>query len=168
MGRAAGGVNAIKLQSDDVVAAMDVLNEPDATVLVVTQNAFGKRTPVDEYPVQARYGMGVRTLSRNDVTGKIIGAYVVMSGDQVTLITQGGMALRTTSDNISEMGRSTRGVQLMNLAAGEVLVSVALLDEDRRVEREKALQAESDALQATAPDMQQTELPLDDTETDSE
>jgi DNA gyrase subunit A len=165
MGRAAGGVNAIKLQENDVIASMDVVDDPEATVLVVTQHGYGKRTPVAEYPTQARYGQGVRTLSHNDVTGLIIGAYVVVPGDQITLITQGGMALRTPIDNISEMGRSTRGVQLMNLGAGDVLVSVALLEEDRRVEREKALQAETDALQAAAaqtPEAEQTALPLDE------
>ncbi len=142
MGRSAAGVNAIKLQNGDIVAGMDVITDPTSMLLVVTQNAFGKRTPIDEYPVQSRYGMGVRTLARNQRTGAIIAARVVKPGDHVTLITSGGIALRTRVDDISRMGRSTQGVQLMNLAAGDLLASVALLEEGRRVERERALQAQ--------------------------
>jgi len=160
MGRSAAGVNAIKLQGDDEVAGMDVITDPNEALLVVMQNAFGKRTMIEEYPRQARYGLGVRTLARNDVTGPIIGAFVVKPGDQITIITTSGMALRTPVDNISEMSRSTRGVQLMKVASGDSLVSVALLDEDRRMEREKALKAESDELISAAPEASQAELPL--------
>jgi DNA gyrase/topoisomerase IV subunit A len=72
------------------------------------------------------------------------------------------MALRTPVDNISQMGRSTRGVQLMKLAPGDLLVSTALLDEDRRLEREKALQAESDALHAEALEAYQASVSSED------
>ncbi|MBN1429839.1 MAG: DNA gyrase subunit A [Anaerolineae bacterium] len=150
MGRTAAGVNAIKLQGDDVIVGMDVITDPDATLLVVAERGYGKRTPVSEYRLQSRYGLGIRTMSQQDVTGAIIGARVVKPGDHLTLITLNGMALRTPVDNISQMGRSTRGVQLMKLAPGDLLVSTALLDEDRRLERERALLAESEALHAKA------------------
>ncbi|MBN1310032.1 MAG: DNA gyrase subunit A [Anaerolineae bacterium] len=150
MGRTAAGVNAIRLQGDDVIAGMDVIDDPDATLLVVAEKGYGKRTPISEYRLQSRYGLGIRTLSQQDVTGDIISARVVKPGDHLTLITVHGMTLRTPVDNISQMGRSTRGVQLMKLAPGDLLVSTALLDENRRLEREKALQAESDALHAEA------------------
>jgi DNA gyrase subunit A len=164
MGRTAAGVNAIKLQGDDVLAGMDVITDPALNVLIVTQNAFGKQTPLKEYPLQARYGMGVRTLTQRELTGSIVGAFVVKPNDQVAFITQGGMALRTEVKNISEIGRSTRGVQLMNLAAGDAIVSVALLDEERRLQREKTLEAEQEPLTTANPDEpQQVSLPLDDT-----
>jgi DNA gyrase subunit A len=136
MGRSAAGVNAIKLAEDDNVAGMDVIDDPDDGLLVVTQNAYGKRTLLSEYPRQARYGQGVRTLSRNDRPGRIIAARVVKPGDQITLITAGGMALRTKVENIPHQGRPTRGVQLMNLTAGDLLASIALLEEESRAARQ--------------------------------
>ncbi len=142
MGRSAAGVNAIKLQGDDEVAGMDAIADPEADLLIVTENGHGKRTPLPEYPTQSRYGMGVRTLAHNDKTGPIIAARTAKPGDHLTLITGGGMALRTQVGNISQMGRNTQGVQLMNLASGDTLASAALLEEDRRVEREKAREAE--------------------------
>ncbi len=157
MGRAAGGVSAVRLQPGDIVASMDVITDPDGSLLVVTQNGYGKRTPLIEYPVQSRYGQGIRTLAHNDKTGPVIAARVVKPGDHLTLITAGGMALRTQVDNISSMGRNTRGVQLMNLSDGDVLASVALLHEDRRAEREKAIDAENDRLAAASA--YQGELP---------
>ena len=147
MGRAAAGVNAIKLLPGDEVASMDVIDNPDAELLVVTRNAYGKRTPLSEYPTQSRYGQGVRTLARNEKTGPIVAARVVEPGDHLTLITTGGMALRTSIDNISCIGRNTQGVQLMDLAPGDTIASIALLDAERRLEREKALQAEQAQLE---------------------
>ena len=148
MGRSAAGVNAIKLRPGDVVAGMDVISDPDADLLIVTQNAYGKRTPVREYPLQSRYGLGVRTLAHNQKTGPIIAIRTVKPGDHLTLITTGGIALRTRVDEISRIGRNTQGVQLMNLAPGDTLASAAVLEEDRRVERERALQAERDRIEA--------------------
>ncbi len=163
MGRSAAGVNAIRLQPNDVVVGMDVItDDPTAALLVVAEKAYGKRTPLHEYRRQSRYGLGIRTLSHNDVTGKIISARVVRPGDHLTFITINGMALRTPADNINVMGRSTQGVQLMKLAKGDVLVSTAVLDENRRLEREKALQAETDALHAEALEAQMASLPVEE------
>jgi DNA gyrase subunit A len=153
MGRTAAGVNAIKLREGDVIAGVAAISDPDAHLLVVTQNAYGKRTHLSEYPTQSRYGLGVRTLAHNDKTGPIIAARVVKPGDHLTLITSGGKALRTTVDEITTIGRSTQGVQLMNLAESDTLVSIALLDRDRRAEREKALQAETREMVEASPQM---------------
>ncbi len=146
MGRSAAGVNAIKLKDGDRVAGMDVIDDPEDELLVVTKHAYGKRSPVDEYPTQSRYGLGVRTLAHNSKTGPVIAARTVQPGDEVTFITTGGMALRTRVETISLIGRNTQGVQLMNLADEDTLASVALLEEDRRLQREQALQAESNEL----------------------
>lgn len=167
MGRSAAGVNAIRLQGNDVVVGMDVItDDPDAALLVVAEHAYGKRTPLPEYRRQSRYGLGIRTMSRNDVTGKIISARVVRPSDHLTFITSNGMALRTPADNINQMGRSTKGVQLMKLAKGDVLVSTAVLDENRRLERERALQAETDALHAEALEAQLASLSEEEEEGD--
>jgi DNA gyrase subunit A len=148
MGRAAAGVNAIKLRKNDEVTSMDAIDDPEADLLVVTTKGFGKRTPLTEYKAQSRYGMGVRTLAHNKKTGPIIAARTVQPGDHVTFITTGGMALRTQVDNISRYGRNTQGVQLMNLAQGDAIASVALLEEDRRLARQEALEADRAELQA--------------------
>jgi DNA gyrase subunit A len=127
MGRVAGGVMAVKLEKGDQVAAMDVVR-PNADLLVVTEKGFGKRTPLKLYPLQSRYGKGVRTLDvqRHKETGKIVAARVVDKTDEVTLISAKGMVLRTWVDNISQQGRSTLGVRVMRLKKGDSVASLAL------------------------------------------
>jgi DNA gyrase subunit A len=156
MGRSAAGVNAIKLAKDDIVASVDVIGDPDAELLVVTENAYGKRTSLSEYSLQGRYGSGVRTLARNSRTGPIIDARVVKPADQIALITAGGQALRTKVKDISRQGRATQGVQLMSLPAGDTIASVALLAEEDNKRAE-----ESDSLEdkdGSAPDAEQLVL----------
>lgn len=156
MGRNAAGVHAIKLRRGDEVAGADAIDERGGDLLIVTRNAIGKRTPLEEYPRRSRYGLGVLTLAHNQRTGDIIGARIVQPGDELTFITTGGMALRTTVDEISQIGRNTQGVQLMNLADGDSIASVALLEKDRRLKREQSLQAEHEALEAGLSDAQIT------------
>jgi len=128
MGRPAGGVSAIRLADDDEVAGMDVITDPYATLLVVTEYGYGKRTPLTEYKVQRRFGSGIRTLSKDlHKTGSIIGASVVTPEDGLTLITAGGIVLRTEVDTISIYGRSTSGVKMIHLADDDVLVSMAIV-----------------------------------------
>ncbi len=128
MGRIASGVNAIRLRRGDFVAGVDVIDAGDTDLLVVTQHAFGKRTPLDEYHRQARYGRGVRTLARNSRTGPIVAARTINPKDDITLITSGGMTLRTQLESIRQTGRSTQGVQLMHLAEGDTVASVAIVE----------------------------------------
>ncbi len=148
MGRGATGVNAIRLQNGDVVAGADVLSDPDLEVLVVTQRGYGKVTPQSEYPRRSRFGVGVRTLAHNEKTGPVIDARAVKLSDHVTIVTVNGKTLRTPIDNISRMGRNTQGVLLLRLDKGDMVVSIALHDEARRLEREEALAAERRVLQA--------------------
>jgi DNA gyrase subunit A len=128
MGRPAGGVNAIRLVGDDVVAGMDVIRAEDSHLLVVTANGHGKRTALDEYAVRGRYGVGVRTLSRNQKTGPIVAMRSIQEADDIMLITENGVVLRTQLDEIRETGRSTQGVVLMNLAEGDRVVGLAVMD----------------------------------------
>ncbi len=129
MGRAASGVMGIKLAKGDRVAAMDVV-DPKADLLVVTERGFGKRTPLSEYPLYRRYAKGVRTMDvrRLKDVGKVVDARVVKEGDEVTLISAEGMVLRTTVDNISSMGRATRGVRMMKLREGDTVASLARIN----------------------------------------
>ena len=128
MGRPAAGVNAIRLRGDDELTGMDVIGDPEDTLLVITANGYGKRTPLREYGVQRRFGQGIRTLSKDfHKTGPIIGSGVVKPDDSLTLITSGGVVLRTEVEMISVYGRSTSGVKMIDLADSDALVSIAVL-----------------------------------------
>lgn len=127
MGRAAAGVNAMRLKGKDEICGMDIIEE-DAHLLVVTEHGFAKRTPLAEYPQHHRSGQGVRTLAKNaSRTGQIVSARVVNEEGDLTLISQEGMMLRTPIKDISEQGRPTLGVKVMNMKANDVVASVAVL-----------------------------------------
>ena len=141
MGRPAAGVNAIRLLRDDVVAGMDVIKEDDTHMLVVTRNGHGKRTPLDEYAVRGRYGVGVRTLARNEKTGPIVAMRCIKEADDILLMSENGVIIRTQLDEIRETGRSTQGVTVMNLTDGDTVVGLALMD----VEEEAAMNSNGNA-----------------------
>lgn len=127
MGRQAGGVNAIKLADDDLCAGMDVIGEDHTHIFVVTENGYGKRTLIEEYTVQGRYGLGIRTLARNERTGSIVAMRAVHSDDEIMLITRNGVVLRTNIDAVRETGRSTQGVTLMNVAGDDTVVGITIM-----------------------------------------
>ncbi len=130
MGRPAAGVNAIRLEDHDLVAGMDVIGEGDTHCLVVTRNGFGKRTLLDEYNTQGRYGLGVRTLARNERIGPIVAMRCINADDDILLITRAGIVLRTRLEEIRETGRSTQGVKLMDLARKDVITGIAIMDSE--------------------------------------
>ncbi len=126
MGRPAMGVKAIGLRPGDHVASMDVV-DPKADLLVVTEYGYGKRTPLKEYPVKGRGTGGVLTISRDrlKVTGKVAAARVVRPEDDLTIISSGGLVLRTKVKQISRQGRAAMGVRVIDLREGETVASVA-------------------------------------------
>jgi DNA gyrase subunit A len=130
MGRPAYGVNAMKLIGDDRIAGMDVIQPDHTHILVVTKNGFGKRTPIEYYSVQGRYGQGARTLARNPRTGPIVAMRCIKESDGIMLLTRNGIVLRTSLNEIRETGRSTQGVTLMNLDDGDEVVGIAIIEED--------------------------------------
>lgn len=135
MGRPAGGVNAIRLQEDDHVVGMDVVGPEHTHVLVVTQNGFGKRTALEDYPQRSRYTMGIRTIARNERTGPIVAMRCITEQDGILLITRFGVVLRTSLDQVRETSRSTQGVKLMNMNKGDEVVGIAILNgEDEVIE----------------------------------
>ena len=131
LSRATYGVRGITLRPGDRVVGMEALAKEGA-ILTVSERAYGKRTPVEEYRLQGRGGLGVINLKVTGKTGKVIGARQVISGDQLILITQEGMLIRTAVDGIREIGRSTQGVKLMDLGGDDKLVAMAKV-----VEREE-------------------------------
>ena len=128
MGRPAGGVNAMKLMGGDLVAGMDVVKDEDTHLLIVTSSGYGKRTALNEYTAKGRYIGGVRTLARSEKTGPIVAMRCIKDTDDIMLITREGVVLRTQLNAIRETGRSTQGVTLMNIAAGDAIVGIAIME----------------------------------------
>jgi DNA gyrase subunit A len=126
MGRPATGVKGIRLRKGDFVTSMDVV-DPKGDLLVVSENGYGKRTSLKEYPIKGRATGGVVTLSRSkrDVTGRVAAARVVDEEDDLTIISSGGIVLRTKMKQIKRAGRATMGVRVINLKEGETVASVA-------------------------------------------
>ncbi|MBW1873651.1 MAG: hypothetical protein JRJ19_16405 [Deltaproteobacteria bacterium] len=112
---------------------MEVVN-PGATILTVTENGYGKRSELDEYRLTARGGVGVKTCQITDKTGPVVGVMQVSDDDDLMLITDGGMVIRTQMKGISIMGRATQGVRLIDLKAGERVVGLAKLLEKETAE----------------------------------
>jgi DNA gyrase subunit A len=126
MGRTAAGVRGMGLSEGDEVVGMEIL-EPGATILTVTENGYGKRTPLGDYRVQKRGGQGIITIRTSARNGKVVRVAQVVDDDEVMLITDRGKILRCKVSGISTMGRATQGVRVMNLADGEALAAMARL-----------------------------------------
>jgi DNA gyrase subunit A len=128
MGRAAAGVIAVRLAESDAVAGMDVV-DPASDVLVVTARGYAKRTPVSAYPLRARHGGGVHTLSRAMllVTGPLVDLRMVRDDDELALISAEGMVLRTPMRQIPRLGRTTRGSIAMRLKGEDSIAAVAVM-----------------------------------------
>ena len=128
MGRAAGGVNAMRLKKGDVVTAVDLV-KPDADLFVITTKGYGKRSPLAEYRSLGRYNQGVRTIdiARLAEIGEIVDGRVVEDGTELTVITDRGIIIRTSTDEISRMGRLTRGVRVIRLDSGQKVAAVAYM-----------------------------------------
>jgi DNA gyrase subunit A len=128
MGRTAAGVRGMSLRAEDCVVGMEILS-PGASILTVTENGYGKRTPLDAYRLQRRGGQGIITIRTSTRNGPVLSVAQVVDDDEVMLITDGGKVLRARVTGISTMGRATQGVRIMKLRAGESLVSMARLAE---------------------------------------
>ena len=129
MGRTAYGVRGISLRDDDEVVGMEVVRPGSGTVLTVAQNGYGKRTELDEYRLTGRGGYGVIDIQTSDRNGKVVGMVFVQDDDQVMLISQYGMILRTRAADLRVIGRATQGVRLIEMEEGDMVVAVAKLAE---------------------------------------
>ncbi|HSI98718.1 MAG TPA: DNA gyrase C-terminal beta-propeller domain-containing protein, partial [Gaiellaceae bacterium] len=124
MGRDTSGVAGMKLRKDDEVIEVDIAVD-DADLLVVTENGFGKRTRVSDYPAKGRGTMGVKTAQLVEGRGRLAGARIVRDGYQVMLISDHGTVIRVPVDGIRRTGRATQGVIVMRLRKGETVSSLA-------------------------------------------
>ena len=133
MGRNAGGVRAILLDPGDKVVSMELDSDQKRKMLVITENGFGKRTPLEEYRLQSRGGKGVSTYDKTkfDKTGKLVGATLVNDEDEVMVINSNGIIIRIRASEVSTSGRMTQGVKIMRVEEDNRIVSFAkVVDED--------------------------------------
>ena len=137
MGRTARGVRGIRLSGDQTLIAL-IIPQPGGYVLTASEHGYGKRTSVEDFPVKGRGGQGVIAMQTSSRNGQLVGAAQVFSGDEVMLISNMGTLVRTGADEISELGRNTQGVRLINLKSGEQLNSV------ERIAEEEGLDADVD------------------------
>ena len=129
MGRDTGGVRGMNVsRGDNRVLAMDVVR-PDTELLVVTENGYGKRTDIEEYPCKGRGTMGVKTTTLTDKKGGLAGALIVREHQELVFISQNGMVQRTGVRGISKQGRPAQGVRVMNLRDDDIVSAVALVME---------------------------------------
>ena len=130
MGRDTSGVRGMNVsRGENEVLAMDIARDDDE-LLVVTENGFGKRTSIAEYPQKGRGGMGVQTIRLTERKGGVAGAMIVREHQELLFISQEGMVQRTSVRGISRYGRSSQGVRLMNMREGDRVSAVALVVED--------------------------------------
>ena len=128
MGRTARGVRGIRLDTGQRVMSL-IIVEANTAVLTATGNGYGKRTSVDDYPVQARGGKGVISIQTNDRNGRVIGAVMVNDDDEIMLISDQATLIRTPVRDVSSMSRNTQGVRLVTLKEGEQLVGLEGIQE---------------------------------------
>ncbi len=126
MGRGAAGVRGIKLPEGHEVIALTIVG--DGMLLSATENGFGKRTAIDDFPVQGRGGQGVIAIQTTERNGRTVGAIQVGDEDEVMLISSGGTLVRTPVSDISIIGRNTQGVTLIRVEPGQRLVGLARIE----------------------------------------
>ena len=127
MGRTACGVRGIRLDQGQRVISL-IVTRAEGTILTVTENGFGKRTPMDQFPIKGRGGMGVISIKTSERNGEQVGAVLVEDQDEVMLITDGGTLVRNRVSDISRMGRGTQGVTMIRLSNKERLIGLARVE----------------------------------------
>ncbi|MFW1677524.1 DNA gyrase subunit A [Pontibacter sp. JAM-7] len=147
MGRTARGVRGVRMDEKTHVISL-IIPQDGGKVLTASANGYGKKTPIEEFPVKGRGGQGVIAQQCSARNGELAGAVQVLDGDDVMLISNRGTLVRTTSDGISELSRNTQGVTLIRVSEDEHLVRVARIEEpeaDELVAPDAAAEGESGA-----------------------
>jgi len=147
MGRVATGVRAMKLdEGDEVVGMVSICDKEKETVLVVSEQGFGKRSPVEDYRITNRGGKGVKTMNITDKTGKLVAIKSVTDDDDLMIVNVSGITLRLHATNIRVTGRATQGVRLINLEKrGDTIASICRVprEDDEATESDGAADAEN-------------------------
>jgi len=127
MGRSTQGVIGMRLQKGDEVLAMVVIKDLNSDLFIITENGFGKRTPVSEFSKIHRGGKGVKSIILTEKKGKIAGAGILREDYDVMIMSQNGIVIRIPANSISKFGRTSQGVKLMNLEEGDKVASMAFV-----------------------------------------
>lgn len=136
MGRSASGVKAIRLRKDDVVVSGMIISNNENTVLTITEKGYGKRTKLSEYTLQSRGGKGTINIKVDERNGNVVQVKEVVENDELMLITLGGILIRTSVNNISVIGRATRGVRVMKINPDDNVVAIIkICNEDKEDEQ---------------------------------
>lgn len=145
MGRNASGVRGIRLGSEtDEVIGMICIDDPEVSVLVVSQKGYGKRSNIDDYRITNRGGKGVKTLNITEKTGYLIAIKDVVDSDDIMIINKSGITIRIAVDSLRVMGRATQGVRLINLKADDEIAAVAKVTPEDEEEIETEITDETD------------------------
>jgi len=142
-GRTTRGVRGIRLREGDFVIGMEIVDDENTSVLVLTEKGFGKRTTFSEWRAQKRGGKGVITIKTTERNGKVISAFTVNDADEIVMVSEGGQLTRTRANEFREIGRNTQGVRASRLSDGDKLVcaSRVLAGEN---EKEKEIDTETE------------------------
>lgn len=152
MGRTATGVRGVTLAHDkDEVVGMIAIDSPDATVLVVSEKGYGKRTDIDDYRVTNRGGKGVKTINITEKTGALVAIKNVTDADDLMIINKSGIVIRIVVSELRVMGRATQGVRLITLKGNDEIASVA------KIEHEEEEEATEEANLTNEPNDQNTD-----------
>ena len=164
MGRTATGVRGFRIDEDgqDEVVGMICVNDPEReTVLVVSENGYGKRTAVEDYRVTNRGGKGVKTLDVTDKTGKVVAIKSVTEDDDLMIINKSGITIRLRLKEVRVQGRATQGVRLINLEKrGDVISSVCKVQTEQEEELEEGAEPTAETtVEGNAPEIPTVETP---------
>ncbi|MBT8386558.1 MAG: DNA gyrase subunit A [Ignavibacteria bacterium] len=136
MGRTATGVRGVRLGKDDIVVGMLVIKHQSTSILVVTQNGYGKRSDIKDYRITKRGGKGVITVKTTSKVGRLIALMGVVDKDELVIITTKGMVIRQAVKNLRVMGRNTQGVRVINLKDGDSIADIAkVVSEDNGIDQ---------------------------------
>ena len=144
MGRTATGVRGIKMPDGQKVVSL-IVPRGDGAVLTATENGYGKRTPLEDYPAKSRATQGVVSIKVSDRNGKVVGAVQVDENDEIMLISNAGTLVRTRVSEVSTVGRNTQGVRLIRTGENEQLVALQRIEE---IEDAELIEAEGDEAEA--------------------
>lgn len=162
MGRGATGVKAMTLDTEvgDEVVGMVCVNDPmTETIMVVSEQGYGKRSEVEEYRITNRGTKGVKTLNITEKTGKVVAIKVVTEEHDLMIINQSGIAIRLKMEDVRVMGRATQGVRLINLGKrNDVIASVCRVNTENEEELENSGMADDDSIN-NAPEVHAPETP---------
>ena len=143
MGRASYGVTGIKLDDDDAVVSIEIVEDKNASILTITEKGYGKRSSIEDYRLTGRAGKGVINLKVNEKTGDVVSSITVGEKDTFVVSTIKGIVIRTRVRDIRVMGRATSGVRIIKLDSGDSVSDIARLDTDEDVTDPESLAAYS-------------------------